>query len=214
MVQKCVNLSVATNPSNVVVEDFEVYSSGTTTPVSIINVGDHVDMVVYISNTGAAAPGVVVQVMIGTSIIASGVYDIGQYSSSSPMVVSFTNKYFDEVGAYTICGSTSGAGVTPTQDCKSLQVVGEYRLEITQAPLISPQSVQLGNPVSITVSYRNTGVITLPANKGRITLTAGSQTIDQRLVQQLSPGASGSYTLSWTASEAGSFTVCAAVSYV
>jgi hypothetical protein len=214
MVQKCVNLSVATTTPNVVVEDFEVYNPGTTTPVSIINVGDHFDMVIYISNTGGAAAGVVVQVKIGSDIIASGVYDIGQYSPSSPMTVTFPDRFFDEVGSYTLCGVTSGSGITTTQDCKTLQVVGEYRLEITQAPLISPQSVQLGNPVSITVYYRNTGIITLPANKGRITLTAGSQTIDQRLVQELSPGASGSFTMSWTAGSAGSFTVCAAVSYV
>lgn len=214
MVQKCVNLSVSTTTPNVVVEDFEVYNPGTTTPVSTINVGEHFDMVIYISNTGGAATGVVIQVKIGSDIVASGVYNVGQYSPSSPMAVTFPNRFFDEVGSYTMCGIASGPGITATQDCKTLQVVGEYNLEITQAPIISPPTVQLGSPVSISVSYRNSGIITLPANKGRITLTAGSQTIDQRLVQELAPGASGSFTVSWTASSAGSFTVCATVSYV
>lgn len=214
MVEKCVNLSVATTPSNVVVEDFEVYLHGTSTPVSTINVGDHFDMVVYISNTGGPATGVAVQVKVNSSTIASGVYDIGQYSPSSPMVVTFSDRYFDEVGSYPLCGSASGTGITTTQSCKTINVVGEYRLEITQAPVISPSSVQLGNPVSITIYYRNTGVATLPANVGRITLSANSQMIDQRLVQELSPGASGSYSLFWTATEAGSYSVCASVSYV
>jgi|GEM_PF-3957284 hypothetical protein len=213
MSEKCVYLSVATTPSNVVVENLEIYLMGTRTPVSVINIGEHFDMAVYVSNTGGSASGVSIQVKIGESVIAGGTYTIGEYPVSSPMEIIFEDRYFGNPGTYTLCGIASGTGITTTQDCKNIEAVGEYFLEITEAPIISPPTVELGNPVTINVKYKNTGNIALPANVAHILITSNYQVIDDRAIGQLAPGATGTYNISWTATEAGTYSVCARVNY-
>ena len=214
MVEKCVNLTIMTAPSNVVVEDFEVYLAGTTTPVSVLNIGEHFDMVVYVSNTGGIAHEVVIQVKHGETVIRGGTFEIGECPPESPLAITFDDEYFGAIGIYNLCGVASGNGITPTQDCKSIEAIAEYRLEVMEVPEILPSTVELGDPVSITVKYKNTGNILLPANKGRITLTANLANIDQRLIPGLAPGASGSYSVNWTAQAAGTYSICATVSYV
>lgn len=214
MVEKCTNLSVTAEPSNVVVEDFEVYLTGTTTPVSVVNIGERFDMVVYISNNGSTADSVLVQVKSGSDIVAARTISVEPHDPINPLPVEFTDRYFGEVGTYNLCGIASGPGLPTTQKCKMVEAVGEYRLEITQNPVITPTVVEFGNPVTVKVDYKNSGTVDLPASTGRITITANNGNIDQRLIGALAPGEVGSYQIAWTPDEAGTYSVCAIVSYV
>jgi hypothetical protein len=91
--------------------------------------------------------------------------------------------------------------------CTSLTVSGVAYLKVTSISC-SPSSITIGQSTTITVVVQNTGDL---RGAGTLSVTANGSVIATKGTDYIDPGASKTFTFTWTPSSTGTYSVCGEV---